>query len=260
MLKKFLLPFILLFGTANFVFAQSNFSNEIGIISGPVSFQSDYGERGDLGAYMGNTGFGIGLVHYVDLSWKGYNNYKAETYFDKHFKLRNELSFSKSKFQHNGLLVKKASTSLGANQLKGMRGETAITNIGFQLEYYIFNIHDFQNATGSLKPFISFGANYSLFIPKSYSLLGPLENNISAFPKFIGATSNKTSTTMSLAGSVGARYKLDILSDLIIEFKTQYYFSDWVDGLKPDPSIYKENKANDWLVWLNVGYIYYLSE
>ena len=23
--------------------------------------------------------------------------------------------------------------------------------------------------------------------------------------------------------------------------------------------IYKENKANDWLVWFNVGYIYYLQ-
>jgi hypothetical protein len=27
-----------------------------------------------------------------------------------------------------------------------------------------------------------------------------------------------------------------------------------VDGLNPNPAIYKD-KANDWLVWLNVGYI-----
>jgi hypothetical protein len=38
----------------------------------------------------------------------------------------------------------------------------------------------------------------------------------------------------------------------------QYYFSNWVDGLNPNPDICSENRANDWLVWLNVGYIYYL--
>jgi hypothetical protein len=65
---------------------------------------------------------------------------------------------------------------------------------------------------------------------------------------------------MSDLASVGTRYKLNELSDLIIETKMQYYFSDWVDGLNPNSSKYPENKANDWLVWLNVGYIYYLNQ
>jgi hypothetical protein len=42
-------------------------------------------------------------------------------------------------------------------------------------------------------------------------------------------------------------------------FEISNIFSNWVDGLNPNPAIYKENKANDWLVWLNVGYIYYLQ-
>jgi hypothetical protein len=41
----------------------------------------------------------------------------------------------------------------------------------------------------------------------------------------------------------------------MIDLRFQYYFSNWVDGLNPNPEIYKENKANDWLVWFNVGYI-----
>jgi hypothetical protein len=45
----------------------------------------------------------------------------------------------------------------------------------------------------------------------------------------------------------------------MIDLRVQYYFSNWVDGLNPDPTIYKENKANDWNVWLNFGYIYYLQ-
>jgi hypothetical protein len=43
----------------------------------------------------------------------------------------------------------------------------------------------------------------------------------------------------------------------MIDLRFQYFFSNWVDGLNPNPAAYyKENKANDWLVWLN-GYIYY---
>ena len=45
----------------------------------------------------------------------------------------------------------------------------------------------------------------------------------------------------------------------MIDLRWQYYFSNWVDGLNPDPNIYKENKANEWLVWLNFGYIYYIQ-
>jgi len=46
---------------------------------------------------------------------------------------------------------------------------------------------------------------------------------------------------------------------LMIDMRLQYYFSNWVDGLNPDPTIYLENRANDWNVWFNVGYIYYLQ-
>ena len=45
----------------------------------------------------------------------------------------------------------------------------------------------------------------------------------------------------------------------MLDLRWQYFFSDWVDGLRPDPRFYSENKANDWLVWLNFGYIYYLN-
>ena len=63
-------------------------------------------------------------------------------------------------------------------------------------------------------------------------------------------------TTWSVVGSVGTRYKLTILSDLMIDLRWQYFFNNEVDGLDHKlPS----DKANDWLVWLNFGYIYYLD-
>ena len=60
----------------------------------------------------------------------------------------------------------------------------------------------------------------------------------------------------SMVTSIGVRYKLGILSDLMLDLRWQLYFSDWVDGLNHQLSF---NKFNDWLIWLNFGYIYYLN-
>ncbi|HMQ44136.1 MAG TPA: glutamate dehydrogenase, partial [Mariniflexile sp.] len=64
-------------------------------------------------------------------------------------------------------------------------------------------------------------------------------------------------STWSTVASVGMRYKLDKLSDLLVDFRGQYFFNDWVDGLNHNWRNYDKN--NDWLLWLNVGYIYYLD-
>ncbi len=97
---------------------------------GPVAIQSDYGERHDLSTNAGNTGFGIGLVHYLNFSYKAECNcYTPETYFNDHFKVRTELSYSKTNLQHFGKWVEESRNSVTAEQLRNMRGSTAITNI-----------------------------------------------------------------------------------------------------------------------------------
>lgn len=45
----------------------------------------------------------------------------------------------------------------------------------------------------------------------------------------------------------------------MFETRFQMYNSDWIDGLNPNKDLYKENKYNDWQVWFNFGYIYYLE-
>ncbi|NQY06861.1 MAG: glutamate dehydrogenase, partial [Flavobacteriaceae bacterium] len=68
--------------------------------------------------------------------------------------------------------------------------------------------------------------------------------------------STQTDSTWSVVWSLGTRYKLTPLSDLMLDLRWQYYFSDWVDGLDHNDS---SDKYNDWNVWLNFGYIYYLD-
>jgi hypothetical protein len=251
---------LLLFGSSNEAIAQFGFSHEIGVIAGPVAFQSDYGERHDFTTNAGNSGYGIGIIHYLNFSYKAECNcYTPETYFNDHFKLRSELSYNKTELKHFGEWVAPKKTSLMANQLRGMEGSTAVTNIGMQLEFYPLSIRDFTASIGSLAPFISLGGQFCFYDPEAHSKLGALNTPVSTPVKYMGGTTNAGGTVWSVVGSVGTRYKLTPLTDLMLDVRTQYYFSNWVDGLNPDPTIYKENKANDWLVWVNVGYIYYLQ-
>lgn len=260
--KYLIITVLLLFGYTYEANAQFGFSHEIGAIVGPVAFQSDYGERHDFSTNAGNTGYGIGLIHYLNFSYKAECNcYTPETYFNDHFKLRSELSYNKTKLKHFGEWVDDSKTKLFNRQLRGMRGSTAVTNIGMQLEYFPWSIRDFTASIGGLAPFVSLGGQFSFYDPEAYSTLGDGKlNQPSTTPvKYYNATQNEGGTVWSIVGSVGTRYKLAPLSDLMVDLRFQYYFSNWVDGLNPNPDVYPENKANDWLVWFNVGYIYYLQ-
>ncbi|MEO8253286.1 MAG: glutamate dehydrogenase [Flavobacterium sp.] len=258
---------LILLGFSSKTNAQFGLAQEIGIIAGPVAFQSDYGLRNNISTNIGNSGLGIGIVHYLNFSYKAECNcYTPETYFNDHFKLRTELSYNKSKFKHFGEWVSPEKTSLGADQLRGMRGSSSLTNLGMQLEYFPLSVRDFSATIGSFAPYISLGGQISYYKTEAHSTLGTLGNPLVTFPKYLTPTddrqygfSTESGTVLSVVTSVGTRYKLAPLSDLMVDFRLQYYFSDWVDGLKPNPDVYKENKANDWLVWFNVGYIYYLQ-
>ena len=71
-----------------------------------------------------------------------------------------------------------------------------------------------------------------------------------------GAVNIDSQLVFSLTSSLGTRVKLGEYSDIVIEGKWQYYFSDEIDGLNAKVP---ENKANDWSLWANIGYIYYLN-
>ena len=239
--------------------AQFGFSHEVGAFVGTVAFQSDFGVRHDFKTNAGNTGFAVGLVHYMNFAYRAECNcYTPETYFNDHFKVRSELSYNSTKLEHFGEWVKK--NSVWGRQLKAMKGEAKVTDIGMQLEYFPLSIREFTSTNGAYAPFIGLGAHYNFFQNNTYSELGPLGTPETTYPSYLpDGFSSDGGSTWSVVASVGSRYKLTELSDLFMELRWQYYFTDWVDGLKKDPSLYKENKANDWNVWLNFGYIYYLD-
>jgi hypothetical protein len=97
-----LYSFILL-GFSNNSNAQFGFSHEVGVIAGPVAFQSDYGS--DITLYQCRKyRMGIGIIHYINFSYKA-ECYTPDTYFNDHFKLRSELSYNKTNLEHLGQWV-----------------------------------------------------------------------------------------------------------------------------------------------------------
>jgi hypothetical protein len=61
------------------------------------------------------------------------------------------------------------------------------------------------------------------------STLGPLGTPLTTFPKYLTPSegrrfSTETGTVWSIVSSVGTRYKLSPLRDLMIDLRFQYYF------------------------------------
>ena len=259
---KYLTFLFCLFFGMNTISAQFGFSHEVGVVAGPIAFQSDFGERKDWDTNKGNNGIGIGLIHYINFSYRAdCNCYTTDTYFNDHFKIRNEISYNKTTLNHFGPESEKDSDP--AERLRAHQGEANNLNIGTQLEFFPLSIRDFTAGAYKITPYGSLGAQFTYYNPNAMSTLpGGIQNAANVFYEFkddngnITGISTEPGTTWSVVGSVGARYKLTLLSDLLVDLRWQYYFSDWTDGLNHDNV---QDKANDWLVWLNVGYIYYLD-
>ena len=98
-----LLVFLLLAISQQEVYSQLGFSHEVGLITGPVAFYSDYGVRNDFETNAGNVGVGVGLIHYINFSYRAdCNCYTRDKYFNDHFKIRNEIDYHKTNLNISG--------------------------------------------------------------------------------------------------------------------------------------------------------------
>lgn len=263
MLKPIVFTLFAYFGITTIATAQSDLAQEVGIIFGPLTFQSDYGQRNNFDTNIGNIGFGVGIVHFINFS----ANNNRESFFTEHFKVRSELSFNQTKLEHFGEWVEIEKRKNLVQHLRAMHGTSTLVNLGGQLEFSPFmKIHDFENTIGSFSPYISAGFQVSYYSTKVESRLGQLGLPLTTYPKYLTPSdgrqfgfSSENGVVLSATLGVGVHYKLTTMSDLMFEVRYQGYNSDWVDGLNPNKDLYKENKSNDSQVWFNAGYIYYLE-
>lgn len=267
MLKLKYLAFVLmLFIIVQTVNAQLGFSHEIGLIAGPIQFRSDYGMRSNGSTNFGNSGYGIGFVHYLNFAYQAdCNCYTTDNFFNDHFKIRSEISYNKTELQHFGQLVRPGKNSDNSNRLRGHQGAATNLDIGTQIEFFPLSLRDFQGFAYGFAPFFSLGVHYTSFSPEvstNYANPDPTRSGDVNDPSNFfslwepGSVDASPGGVFSIVSSLGVRYKVTKLSDLMLDFRWQYFYSDNVDGL--DHQL-ESNKSDDWLVWLNVGYIYYLN-
>ncbi|MCF6348466.1 MAG: outer membrane beta-barrel protein [Flavobacteriaceae bacterium] len=241
-------------------YAQLDLSHEIGVSFGPVTMQTDYGERNHLPSSTA-TSFGIAFAHYLSFYGSNYNWRNGASYFSDHFKLKTEVSYYfNNNLEHKGRFAEQ--TDSFGDQIRAMKGSTKIFNVGTQLEYYFKNLEDYGllfNDSNKFAPYISVGFHYNSFDPEVSSDLGNYITNpeVLPLPWQENAIFVEKDNTFSFTFSAGTRYKLDSF-DLFIDARWQYFLSDRVDGLDA-PSEFSGSKFNDTLIYFSVGAIFDLS-
>ncbi len=237
--------------------SQISLSYEAGFNVGMASFQTDYGERGDFqSGFSGNMGVATSASFYINFFGKsGLWNDRAE-WISSHMKVKAEVSYMQAKLEHFGKYVETETSD--AEELKAMHGTSSVINTGAILEYHFMDIYYYNvNRNQTLDPYIGIGALATFSKPTFEYDLGDYEANPSILlPPYQNAIYTDSETTGSLAFSVGTRIKATEKSDIVIDSRWQYFFSNKIDALDPEISA---NKFNDWAYSLTVGYVFYLN-
>ena len=274
-MNKFLTIFVFLLCSFTTITTQAQRpkSHEIGFIYGSASFTTDYGQRNNFNSNVGgNVGMGIGIIFYLNFTDYRYRWNHPPNYWTEHFRIRAELSYMSANLNHFGKWINvrdkiTGELSEGAKKLRAQHGKINLLNIGSQIEFHWVDIVDFgSRRISDLKwsPYISVGAFVDFYDPsiKSDYGSGDWRDPGVLFPKwdindYPKAVRVDPDITMSATLGIGTRYKIGEYSDLLIESRWQYFFSNYVDGL--DAQQDSANKFNDWLLWVHVGYVYYLD-
>jgi len=230
---------------------QTNYSIETGINIGFGAIQSDFSKNNEFR----NTG--VLTSGYFYFNFIENKNTSFYHWLKNHVKIKGEISFIKVKIDHFGKSIE--DTNPEARLFKELHATSSILNIGSILEYHFFNLPSFSTKR-RFSPYFGIGGMLNFSDPTVFSDIGDFTENPSIIPisyREKNVIDVKEETTGSLVGSIGTRFKLTYNTDLILDARAQYFFSDYIDGLKPNRST---NQYNDWLYTASVGYIFYIDQ
>ncbi len=255
-MKSTLKLFVLfIFFTISNTFAQIELSYEYGITAGPVTMQTDYGERHHLPSSTA-TSFGIAAVHYLNFYGNNYNWRNGASFFSDHFKLKSEISYYfNNSLEHKGRYAAEGSTSTQAQKLRDMKGKTKSLNFGTGLEFHFKNLEDYGllfNDDIKFAPYIGLGLQFNIYTPELTSKGGDWTIDSTVLPeKWQNNVYVEKDNTFSFTASAGTRYKLNDF-DLVLDARWQYFITDKYDGLDANVT---ENRFNDTLIYFSFGVI-----
>jgi len=200
----------------------------------------------------------MSVVHHINFAYN--RNYNS--YFNRHFKMRNQITFHQTSLNHYGQWQR--GDSRGAEQLRAMSGKTTVVELGTGLDWFWTELRAYERSTKVFNPYGGAGINLVYFNPSvDTSLPGQIGSVENTFPTFLPETSDgrdrisqSADLTLSINFQAGTRYRLSDNLDLFLEGRWHFFASDFVDGLDPRGS---QNKSNDWMFFLNFGFTYYLD-
>ncbi len=249
-MKKIFFTLTLILITSTF-FAQNKLLHEIGIVTGPVSMQTDFGERHHFPSSVLNIGFGVGLVYYISFDPDRIYWNQRGTYLMNHSKLRFELSYMQDQLIQRGRYIEGNSTE--AILLKAIHGNSKLLNAGAQYEFSVFS----ASSERDFRPYFSLGGMYTSYQPQVESSLGDIKTNPSLIPTaYINGIHNDSGSTGSLLLGAGTTYTTSSDLKFVMDFRWQRFITDDIDGLTP---LIPANKYNDWLFYLNFGIIFKMN-
>lgn len=251
-LKIFIL--ILAVSISSVSFAQhgqaSSVHMEAGFNVGLTSFNTDWGIRKDAKSnFSGNMGFGIAAAAYLKFFSKDPVITPNPGWFSRHMILRGEISYFRANIEHH---------DIRSDVSQYMKGTGSVLNAGTILEYHPHvQPYYIPKKYHKYDPYLSFGLQGSLSTPsvthrgliEAYS--GVDENNFSR-------VNDDSQFTFSLVFGAGVKRELDYNSSIVLDLHWNYYNTDYIDGLNPNPDIV-DNKYNDWTEFFSVGYIYHFN-
>ncbi|MCB0474971.1 MAG: outer membrane beta-barrel protein [Flavobacteriaceae bacterium] len=259
--KLVLLSFFL---SVNLLCAQENLSHEIGISAGPVTMQTDYGERHYLPSST-LTSFGLSFSHYLSFYGSNYNWRNGSSFFSDHFKLKTDFSlYFNNNLEHKGKYVEDNPNTQFDDKLRAMKGTTKLWDVGTQLEFYFLSLEDYGllfNNNDKWAPYVGTGVHYSKYTPTFSTSYGNGDyiNNPEILPDpwQQDAIFLDPGYTFSWTFNAGTRYKLGDVH-VFADARFQYFFSDKIEGLDA-PHDLSGSKFNDTIVYFSVGVIYDLG-
>ena len=133
-MKKILTSFTLVI-LVHYTAISQHFTHDIGFHAGTATIQTDYGVRNNFLSSYGNSALSFSLTHTLHFFNKN-PRWNADHKIWSYLALRSEINIiSKNDIQHFGPFT--VGNDLDAERFRAMTGTVAITNVGFQLEYYM---------------------------------------------------------------------------------------------------------------------------
>lgn len=240
------------------VASNSQYANhEVGFSLGAVSLRGDWGERENPASNYGNSGISLQFLHFANYAYSRRSN----SYFNNHFKLRNQLNIHFTKLNHYGRWVENERAPF---LLSNMYGSSFAMELGTGLEWYWKRIRSYERSVNSFQPYAGFGINVVYYFPYvRTNLPGRIGTADNTWPTFLPESPNRRSRisnssdfTLAANFQTGTKFRINNQVDLFLEGRWHYYFTDYLDGLKP---LNQNNISNDWAFFIHLGFTYYLD-